>query len=278
MGKKPVKTKGKSEEGIMYRASSGLGGFEDSKSVLPKKSKIVMLARADLFAECLTQAIGARFQDREVVRLSDADSLLDGNLVDVTLVMLYRVPTANFPSIIRMIHEFHPKSAIGLLVDNAEGLDASVSDLVEEGMIHGVLPLNLHLDVCLTAIDLLMKGGEHFPAALLRRLAPKNPGERDLATRNETASENVDPERRKGFGQVVLTTREIQILDLICMGTQNKIIADRLGLSENTVKVHVRNIYKKMNVRNRTEAASRYFRNDGGVGPSLTPSPTRWRN
>ena len=31
-------------------------------------------------------------------------------------------------------------------------------------------------------------------------------------------------------------------------------IADRLHLSENTVKVHVRNIYKKMNVRNRTEA------------------------
>lgn len=28
-----------------------------------------MLARTDLFAECLTQAIGARFQDREVVRL-----------------------------------------------------------------------------------------------------------------------------------------------------------------------------------------------------------------
>lgn len=272
MGKKPVKTKGKSEEGIMYRASSGLGGFEDSKSVLPKKSKIVMLARTDLFAECLTQAIGARFQDREVVRLSDADSLLDGNLVDVTLVMLYRVPTANFPSIIRMIHEFHPKAAIGLLVDNAEGLDASVSHLVEEGMIHGVLPLNLHLDVCLTAIDLLMKGGEHFPAALLRRLAPKNPGERDLATRNETASENVDPERRKGFGQVVLTTREIQILDLICMGTQNKIIADRLGLSENTVKVHVRNIYKKMNVRNRTEAAARYFRSDADHASLRTPS------
>ncbi len=69
-----------------------------------------MLARTDLFAECLTQAIGARFQDQEVVRLSDADSLLDGNLVGVTLVMLYRVPMANFPSIIRMIHEFHPES------------------------------------------------------------------------------------------------------------------------------------------------------------------------
>lgn len=59
-----------------------------------------------------------------------------------------------------------------------------------------------------------------------------------------------------------LTTREVQILDLLCKGTQNKIIADRLHLSENTVKVHVRNIYKKMNVRNRTEAASRFFHKD----------------
>ncbi|MGO7564991.1 response regulator transcription factor, partial [Rhizobium johnstonii] len=38
-----------------------------------------------------------------------------------------------------------------------------------------------------------------------------------------------------------LTTREVQILDLIFKGTQNKIIADKLHLSENTVKVHVSN-------------------------------------
>lgn len=42
-------------------------------------------------------------------------------------------------------------------------------------------------------------------------------------------------------------------------GHAEQVIAARLGLSENTVKVHVRNIFKKMNVRNRTEAASRYF-------------------
>ncbi|RVN48735.1 LuxR C-terminal-related transcriptional regulator, partial [Sinorhizobium meliloti] len=37
-------------------------------------------------------------------------------------------------------------------------------------------------------------------------------------------------------------------------------------------KVHVRNIYKKMNVRNRTEAAARYFRSDADHASLRTPS------
>jgi DNA-binding NarL/FixJ family response regulator len=157
----------------MYRTSSTLSNFEDNNKVLPKKSKIVMLAKTDLFAECLTQAISSRFQDQDIVSLSDADGLLDGNLIDVSLVMLYRLPAAAFPSIMRTIHEFHPKTAIGLMVQNADELDSSIAGFVDEGLVHGVLSLNLNLDVCLTAIDLLMKGGEHFPAALLRRLAPR---------------------------------------------------------------------------------------------------------
>ncbi|WP_246717179.1 helix-turn-helix domain-containing protein, partial [Rhizobium leguminosarum] len=48
-----------------------------------------------------------------------------------------------------------------------------------------------------------------------------------------------------------------------------------LHLSENTVKVHVRNIYKKMNVRNRTEAASRFF-NEHPAGEDDMSG--RWRN
>ncbi|AWI58432.1 response regulator transcription factor [Sinorhizobium fredii] len=249
----------------MYRTSSTMSNIEDCNKVLPKKSKIVMLTKTDLFAECLTQAISARFQDQDIVSLSDADGLLDHNLIDVSLVMLYSLPAAEFPSIMRTIHEFHPKAAVGVMVQNADELDSSIADLVDEGLVHGVLPLNLSLDVCLTAIDLLMKGGEHFPAALLRRLAPSGLAGGGVIAQKQASSEDVDMERKTDFAQGLLRTREIQILDLICMGTQNKIIAHRLGLSENTVKAHVRNIYKKMNVHNRTEAASRYFRSDADL-------------
>ncbi len=146
-------------------------------------------------------------------------------------------------------------------------------------MIHGVLPLNLHLDVCLTAIDLLMKGGEHFPAALLRRLAAEESWRAGLATQDETASEGVDPERGKGFGHGrPHDTRNPDPRSHLHGHAEQDHRRSPSDCPKNTVKVHVRNIYKKMNVRNRTEAASRYFRTTEGLGPSRTPSPTRWRN
>lgn len=264
----------------MYPGSSSVGDFEENNKALSQKKKIVMLAKIDLFAECLMQAVGSRFQGHDIVSFSDPDNLLDGNLVDVTLIMLYRVPAKSFPAILRTIHEFHPKASIGLVVENADELDPSIAGFVEERLIHGVLPLNLNLDVCLAAIDLLMKGGEHFPAALLRRLSPEPFAGNSLYGRRAELSAGVATtgRRKRDAGPSGLTTREVQILDLICKGTQNKIIADRLGLSENTVKVHVRNIYKKMNVRNRTEAASRYFTDDAAGERGGEAVLTRWKN
>ncbi|OCP34921.1 helix-turn-helix transcriptional regulator [Ensifer sp. LC163] len=242
---------------------SSTGDFEDSHKALSHKKKIVVLARFDLFAESFIRAVGKRFPEHDVVGYSDRDNLLDGKLGEVTLIMLYRISSKTVPSILRTIHEFHPEASIGLLVNDADEIDLSIASFVEQKSIHGVLPLNLRLDVCLAAIDLLMKGGEHFPSALLRRLPPEpftstSASARQAETSDGTVFAN-QGRRRREAGLDGLTTREVQILDLICMGTQNKVIAARLGLSENTVKVHVRNIYQKMNVRNRTEAASRYF-------------------
>jgi DNA-binding CsgD family transcriptional regulator len=50
-----------------------------------------------------------------------------------------------------------------------------------------------------------------------------------------------------------LTIREIDILELLCEGLNNIEIGDRLFISKNTVKYHIRNIYNKANVNNRTE-------------------------
>lgn len=59
-----------------------------------------------------------------------------------------------------------------------------------------------------------------------------------------------------------LTAREIEVLELIAEGLINKEIAKRLYISEKTVKNHVSNIFKKLNVSDRTQAAIYAFKHN----------------
>jgi DNA-binding NarL/FixJ family response regulator len=53
-----------------------------------------------------------------------------------------------------------------------------------------------------------------------------------------------------------LTAREIEVLKHVASGCSNKVIADRLSISEDTVKGHVRNILSKLNASDRTHAVT----------------------
>ena len=55
-----------------------------------------------------------------------------------------------------------------------------------------------------------------------------------------------------------LTKRETEILELLTQGQANKEIAFRLGLSVETVRVHLKRIYDKLHVHSRTEAAMKF--------------------
>lgn len=59
-----------------------------------------------------------------------------------------------------------------------------------------------------------------------------------------------------------LTRRELQVLKLLAVGSYNKEIAEELGISERTVKNHVSNIFKKLEVTDRTQAAVFTIRNN----------------
>lgn len=59
-----------------------------------------------------------------------------------------------------------------------------------------------------------------------------------------------------------LTSREIEVLELIAEGMINKEIAKQLYISEKTVKNHVSNIFKKLNVSDRTQAAIFAFKHN----------------
>ena len=65
------------------------------------------------------------------------------------------------------------------------------------------------------------------------------------------------------FGEALaepLSSRELEVLDLLAEGLSNKLIAHRLNISEHTVKTHVASIFAKLGASSRTEAVSQAIR------------------
>ena len=60
------------------------------------------------------------------------------------------------------------------------------------------------------------------------------------------------------YGIEVLTARDREILELFSQGLQNRAVATELSIAEETVRSHAKNIYRRLRVRNRTGASTRF--------------------
>lgn len=81
----------------------------------------------------------------------------------------------------------------------------------------------------------------------------------EIARRVVEAFHQSGPTTGKDTETVSLSQRETSVAQLIAEGLANKEIADRLGISTETVRGHLKNIYEKLHVRSRTEAAVKYL-------------------
>jgi DNA-binding NarL/FixJ family response regulator len=66
--------------------------------------------------------------------------------------------------------------------------------------------------------------------------------------------ESDDGEPMLALPEVCFTPRELELLELLRRGMQNKLIAYKLGISQSTVKAHLRSIMMKLKAKNRTQA------------------------
>jgi DNA-binding NarL/FixJ family response regulator len=124
---------------------------------------------------------------------------------------------------------------------------STVSDAIQAGAI-GYLIKDTRGDELVRAIHDAAEGRVH--------LSP------DAATR--LAKELRQPERVES-----LTERETSVLRLVAEGLANKEIARRLSISEKTVKAHLNNVFAKLGVHSRTEAAIHAIR--AGIAPTGSP-------
>jgi DNA-binding NarL/FixJ family response regulator len=138
-------------------------------------------------------------------------------------------------------------------------------DAVNRALAHGMrgyIPTSVEWEVAEAALRLISAGGTFVPADAFRSTAAK-------------PDDQPEGERQRRSDGLDLTPRELSVIDLLREGKPNKLIAARLDMQENTVKVHVRNILKKLNATNRTHAAFVANRLLGGVPIRLSAVRTR---
>jgi two-component system nitrate/nitrite response regulator NarL len=111
--------------------------------------------------------------------------------------------------------------------------------LDEMAPLSGILTYGLSADAFVRSLRLICSGERVFPSNLA------------VERRPEAASSGTKP----GYNGVNLSPREKEILSYLVAGDSNKAIARCLGITEATVKVHLKSVQRKIRVENRTQAA-----------------------
>jgi DNA-binding NarL/FixJ family response regulator len=145
-----------------------------------------------------------------------------------------RMSSTAVARLVSRVSELLPEIPVAVLSDYEDS--ENIRQAFELG-VRGYIPTSLASMVAVRAVHLVCVGGTFAPpAALLVR------GDRPKGSAGEALIE--------GF-----TQRQGQILDCLRRGMANKLIAYELNMCESTVKVHVRNIMKKLKATNRTQVA-----------------------
>lgn len=183
---------------------------------------ILIIDDHDLYRSGLRAALNASMPNAEIFEAGSIDEAMRGtaDMLDV-IVLDIRLPGLNGVEGITLLRKKWPLVPVLMLSSQN---DPETVDLALERGAAGFVSKADTADKIVATINLILRG--QFTASL-------------------------------GVGGTPLfrlTPRQCEVLDLLCQGMTNKLIARRLMLSENTVRVHVQGIFGFLRVSSRSEA------------------------
>ena len=147
--------------------------------------------------------------------------------------------------------------------DDANDITAAFS-AGAQGFINSEMPSALAFQT----LSFILNGGSYFPPSAMHQLPARSEQPEPPVGRTENSESESKHNGKEGNGGAsahsrsnlachsgTLTARQQEVLDHLRLGETNKLIARRLGMTEGTVKVHIRQMMRKCQMSNRTQLA-----------------------
>jgi two-component system nitrate/nitrite response regulator NarL len=206
-----------------------------------------------MFLEALGSAIERLRPDATIERAASLDDILrhaahdDG--FDLVLVD-YHMPGISGTEGVRTAIEAFPRATVAVI--SGQATTANIHAAIRAGA-RGFVPKTLAPEQFAAAINALLTGTTYVPVDVVRELLAAPSGAAAVSAMGDGAFAS-------------LSSREREVLRGLTEGLSNKEIGRHLSLAEVTVKLHVRQIFKKIGARSRSDAVAMAMR-AGAVDP-----------
>jgi two-component system nitrate/nitrite response regulator NarL len=203
------------------------------------KLKVIIIDDHTLFREGLQRLLVRHDIDvtASVSNGEDGYKAIEKNTPDIVLLDL-RMPNVSGIEVLKNIRQTRKNLPVVMLTTSDDEKD--LIDALRNGA-SGYLLKDMEPDDLVVALKDVLKGETIVAPNLVQILAKFHQG--DDTEINITNLINT------------LTPRESEILELLAEGQSNKLIAKNLGISDGTVKLHVKSILRKLEIHSRVEAA-----------------------
>lgn len=213
--------------------------------------RVLIVEDHPIFADALRMTLSLAIASVSVVHASTLaaarDALASGETFDLVLLDL-RLPDTNGLAGLIELRDRFPKLPIVI-----------VSEFSDERVVHntmvcgaaGFIPKSARKDVFLKAIRMVLAGEIALPPHHLSPDGAVHVGFDALTAKLQS-----------------FTPQQLRVLQMLCRGLLNRQIAHALGVGEATVKAHISEILRKLNVCSRTQAVLEVSRLDFGEWPA----------